>query len=241
MLFDHVTVEGNTTTSNYPWGGGVLFYDSTATMLHLGVYNNTTDTGTGGQHIGTGLMAYGGTTDITNAIFAGNSSYESSGASTGYASAIFSYSGNAMSLTNATFTGNETNATYVYGQAVTAYSSATITAVNTDFSDNIVDKKSTTIYGDAFACVSGTVYASYTNTYGETKSEGTYSCSIKNMSNMMSEDPQYTDTSDADPANWDLTLGSKSLLIDAGDPAIYDADKSTSDVGAYGGPEGASW
>ncbi|MFT5681623.1 MAG: hypothetical protein ACI8RZ_002529 [Myxococcota bacterium] len=240
VLFDNVTVEGNSITANYPWGGGLALYQSTTMLLNLSVLNNTTDTGTGGQHIGTGLMAYGGTTHITNAIFAGNFSNDSSGTSTDYGSAIFSYSSNVLTLENATFTGNETNAAYVYGQAVTIYS-ATATAVNVDASNNIVDKSVGTLYGDAFGCSGGTLSISYSNLYGETKSTGTSACDSTTMTNMLSVDPLYTDTSAPNPANWDLTLSSTSPLIDAGAPAILDADKTVSDIGAYGGPDGDSW
>jgi hypothetical protein len=54
-------------------------------------------------------------------------------------------------------------------------------------------------------------------------------------------DPLYTDVTGSDPTDWDLTLQSTSPLIDAGDPTILDADGSTSDIGAYGGPLGGSW
>ena len=54
-------------------------------------------------------------------------------------------------------------------------------------------------------------------------------------------DPSYTDVSATDPADWDLSLASGSAAVDAGDPAVQDADGSTSDLGAYGGPGGADW
>ena len=55
-------------------------------------------------------------------------------------------------------------------------------------------------------------------------------------------DPVYVDVTDKkDPMNWDLQLDTTSPLIDAGDPKILDPDKSTSDIGAYGGPGAADW
>jgi hypothetical protein len=50
-------------------------------------------------------------------------------------------------------------------------------------------------------------------------------------------DPGYADTSSDAPTDWDLSLAAGSAYIDAGDPEISDADGSTSDIGAYGGPE----
>ena len=55
---------------------------------------------------------------------------------------------------------------------------------------------------------------------------------------MISEDPGFVGTSGA-PDGWDLTLGSGSAAVDAADPSESDADGSGSDMGAYGGPEGA--
>ena len=53
-------------------------------------------------------------------------------------------------------------------------------------------------------------------------------------------DPDYTNVS-GDAWDWDLHLSSSSPLLDAGDPAIQDADGGRSDMGAYGGQEGSSW
>jgi len=52
----------------------------------------------------------------------------------------------------------------------------------------------------------------------------------------ISTDPLFLDTSDPDPAAWDLHLQTTSPLVDAGDPTLSDPDGSTSDIGAYGGP-----
>ena len=36
-------------------------------------------------------------------------------------------------------------------------------------------------------------------------------------------------------------MSSGSPLVDVGDPALTDADGSASDIGAFGGPDGANW
>ncbi|MFT5583446.1 MAG: hypothetical protein ACI9VR_001024 [Cognaticolwellia sp.] len=54
-------------------------------------------------------------------------------------------------------------------------------------------------------------------------------------------EPGFVDVSSSDPTDWDLTLASGSGLIDKGDPAVLDADGSTSDIGAHGGPLSESW
>ncbi|MCP4919603.1 MAG: hypothetical protein GY913_22095 [Proteobacteria bacterium] len=56
----------------------------------------------------------------------------------------------------------------------------------------------------------------------------------------LSEDPLYTNVT-GDATDWDLQLQSSSAAIDAGDPSILNDDGSTSDIGAYGGPDGTTW
>lgn len=51
-------------------------------------------------------------------------------------------------------------------------------------------------------------------------------------------DPRYTYVTADDAAEWDLRLAADSPHLDAGDPALLDADGSRSDIGAEGG---AGW
>jgi len=57
----------------------------------------------------------------------------------------------------------------------------------------------------------------------------------------ISLEPLFTDTSPADPLEWDLHLDETSPLVDAGDPSITDPDGGTSDIGAFGGPGAEGW
>ena len=57
----------------------------------------------------------------------------------------------------------------------------------------------------------------------------------------ISENPGYVAYSGSSATGWDLRTRVSSDVRDAGDPAILDADGSASDIGAYGGPGGASW
>ncbi len=57
----------------------------------------------------------------------------------------------------------------------------------------------------------------------------------------LAEDPGFIAyAEDARVSAWDLHLDTGSVLIDAGSTALYDADGSTSDMGAYGGAGGDS-
>ncbi len=53
----------------------------------------------------------------------------------------------------------------------------------------------------------------------------------------LSVDPEFLDTSDPDPQQWDLHLATGSPLIGVGDPAVFNPDGSQSDMGLYGGPD----
>jgi hypothetical protein len=57
----------------------------------------------------------------------------------------------------------------------------------------------------------------------------------------ISVDPMFLDISSPDALDWDLHLDFNSTLIDAGDPTVLDPDGSPSDIGAFGGPNAASW
>ncbi|MCB9745529.1 MAG: hypothetical protein H6740_23320, partial [Alphaproteobacteria bacterium] len=57
----------------------------------------------------------------------------------------------------------------------------------------------------------------------------------------LSVSPDYVDVSSEDPLQWDLSLGARSALIDAGSIVLQDPDGSRSDIGAHGGPGAASW
>ena len=121
---------------------------------------------------------------------------------------------------------------------------ATVSLVNVDYSGN-------TVTADSYSMASGfgiadpsdsSITWSYSNLadLGDTPFGPDLTDPTGSDGNI-SVDPDYTDTSSTDPADWDLTLASGSSLIDAGDPSLSDADGSTSDIGAYGGPAGEDW
>ncbi len=55
------------------------------------------------------------------------------------------------------------------------------------------------------------------------------------------QEPGFVDVAAADATAWDLSLAPGSALVDAGDPALVDADGTRSDIGAYGGAGGDGW
>jgi hypothetical protein len=121
-------------------------------------------------------------------------------------------------VVNTNVVGNEAYGTYEYGAIYYndyAYTSSYAGTLNWDYSNYYANVPSTSeLYWSG----------------GTTRvPNGTYT----------TVDPSYTDVSSSTATDWDLSLGSSSSLIDAGDPTLLDSDGSTSDVGAFGGPNAA--
>jgi hypothetical protein len=127
-------------------------------------------------------------------------------------------------LSQSTFVGND-EVTFSYARV---HNSIVVGAANCD---NIGEPADT-----GFVSSPGVEYSDGPDFSGSCAlelSEGTGNVAVAPL--FVSYDPA------ADPSLWDLTLRSTSPLRDAGDPAIFDADGTRSDMGAYGGPYGASW
>ena len=93
------------------------------------------------------------------------------------------------------------------------------------------------IYGDATAAGGSDIY--YNDAYANSGGEyvGSFT-SQTGLSGNIEVDPELKDyTIDGDETNDDLHLELVSPLVDAGHPAIFDVDGTTSDIGAYGGPD----
>ena len=154
--------------------------------------------------------------------------------------------GGVLALTNADISSNTWDGfdrLYSYG----GYASyqGEVAFVNVNLVDNITD---TTPLSSAFyssrSNASGLAGFSmdHTNVHGNTTAETTWVDGPDNpgdtsvFSGNVSVDPLYSDA-----AAGDFSLSATSPVIDLGDPTIFDADGSTSDIGAHGGPLGASW
>jgi hypothetical protein len=197
------------------YGGGAWFYYNDGEMDNVSVSGNWSDDTN--NVYGGGMYTGGNSIVATNMIIAGNTfSYDSSStysSSYGYGVAWYLTSEDEWELTNASITGNSgTFANTVYGTVYQYYYNTNTTLLNVDVSNNTLS--GSTVYGSAWYCSSS-------------------SCSTYSTA--------YTDVTSTDATAWDLTLGSSSGLIDVGDTAILDADGTTSDIGAHGGPGAANW
>jgi predicted outer membrane repeat protein len=102
------------------------------------------------------------------------------------------------------------------------------------------------VYGDSTAADSGDFYynAMWSNTGSGSSGSSDYGGELSDPAGTdgnLTDDPDLVAyTLDGDESDDDLHLGTGSVAIDVGHPAIVDPDGSPSDLGAYGGPD-ALW
>ncbi len=194
------------------------------------------------------MGGWGGDWELTNFIVAGNKATLSSD---GYCYGMF--------MADSRVDGKLTNGDIVYNDLGTTrymYSGVIIGGYESDIditNVNVVgNEASGTSYGYGSVYYSGydedESYApdfnwEYSNHYDNGSASYDFSCDNSDCEpdDTYNEDPSYTSVSSSNPMSWGLTLNTRSDMIDAGDPSILDADGTTSDVGAYGGPGGDDW
>jgi hypothetical protein len=197
--------------------------------------------------MGGGVYAYyNSSIDITNGIVANNgatSTYMTGYSYGSYGGGLAMNGQTDLVLTNVDVTGNwlssDTDA-YGGGMYLSYYLDVTIT--NANVVDNTVTASSTGTGGAVAAYASYYLYSfdvTYSDFYDNSSDEFYNVSSPVGSNGNIAKDPQYTDTTAADGADWDLALQSSSPCIDAGDSSISDVDGTRSDMGAYGGPSGA--
>ncbi len=169
---------------------------------------------------GGGLMLHTttGVTEVFNNLFCANEGKEGAGVFIFFAEPV---------LTNNTFFDNEGTHTL---------RPSTVRVFDGVFRNNIISNN--TGYGVRIVNVD---LWSYNNVFGNSLG-GYYTTDLSGSDNNIAQNPLFTTAStDGDCTNDDLTLGSGSPSIDAGNPAsaFDDVDGTTNDQGAYGGPGGA--
>ena len=192
---------------------------------------------------------YGTNTELQNVILAGNEVAYASAYTSYHHGWLYGYYGTEMFLENVDIAYNITDtATYMYSGVFHAAYASDYDVVNTNVVGNEAygSYEYGAIYYNDYAYTSGyagTLNWDYSNHYANVPSTSDlyWSGGTTRVPNgtYTTVDPIYTDVSSTDPSDWDLTLGSASTLIDAGDTSILDTDGSTSDVGAHGGPNSA--
>jgi len=183
-----------------------------------------------------GVMAYYATMQLTNAIIASNS-VEPGDSGVEVWSGVLGATGGTLEITNATIYGNLVDAGSGTANAgIMRDTDGGTSLLNVTISGNTID-------GDSVLATISESDASfsYCNFYDYEEPGFTYGGDPTSTTGMLQVDPGFTDTSMADPWDWDLTLGPKSPLIDMGDPTMTDADGTLADIGAYGGLGSGGW
>ena len=237
ILRDLILRENATTveTSATFYGGGIALRSSSATLERIHFLDNVSTYYGGGLYVsqsnnaelrnllfagneslyGGGLVLYYSDTTLENALFLDN---------TGSFGAAIMLQGNAPSITQATLHGNQGNGIYVY-DSTPRISNSTISNSTGHGIEN--DGGSPDVHFSNF----------WNNAGGIATGMDTPSAEMDNLF----VDPRFQSVASLDWSAWDLTLRPDSLLLGAADPALENPDGSPGDIGAYGGPRGASW
>ena len=190
-------------------------------------------------------LSSAGSMDISNTLITDNTIGTTQGASGNQGYGLFYIYNSDVTLTNSDVTNNTWDGfDYLYG--VLGYRSylGNLTVLNSNVVGNVDTE------GVAYA---GLLYSPYANTDGYGEFSWSYSNHYDNwdtwsygydwydggsdgdftsFEGVITDDPLYTDA-----ANGDYTLATGSPAIDAGTTELLDTDGTTSDIGAYGGPD----
>ena len=179
---------------------------------------------------------------FNNLILAGN---QVGMGSTGVHTGLFYGNRGSVTVLNSVVHDNFVRANQAFGGVFYSESNS-LSVVNTVLSSNQlgIDVYNSSFPGAAIGYTAGGDLAiSYSTFWGNSSSSGEgfwaagASRDIVGEANNNTLTPSYIDVSGEDPSTWDFSLEAGSELIDAGDPSIEDPDGSTSDIGAFGGPQ----
>ena len=235
-------IQGLRSTGNTADAGstahGVGLYFGSYTTLEASQVEVLGNSSTGGAWVlGAGVTFISrSTVALSNSIVAGNT-----GEALITSGAAHISNSSSPTFENVVVHGNSVEASYASyasGVGITGTSSASF--INVAITGNTASGS-----GDrsdsAGLWVAGSLSLSYSDLYGNDDADIYGMTDPTGTDGNISVDPGFTDVSSADPLAWDLTLGSSSALMDAGDPSLSDPDGSTSDIGAYGGAGAADW
>ncbi|MBX2797594.1 MAG: putative metal-binding motif-containing protein [Myxococcales bacterium] len=189
------------------------------------------------------LLAYG-ELSVRNAIVAGNLVGDADTSRVSGGGLFVASWGGTLTLAHLDVVGNVTTATEASGGGMTLQAdSGALDVQHTNVSHNELIGSGELSGAGVFVDDATALSWSYNNLFANAGAAPISGLSYEpaGVDGNLVVDPGHTDISSADAALWDLTLLSDSDLVDAGDPAQLDADKTAADVGAYGGAGGDGW
>lgn len=263
MSGDGLVVSGNSVTiagSGEAWGGGLNVQESSVlTIDDLSVARNTVSVADGSAYGGgicvqdiaelylsrawVGENAAEGTTSIGGGIYAversivtidggivlGNSA-AGADASGAYGGGLNADQEAIVTLTSVVVAGNDATASddaagggFWLGDVTLALNGVVVYA-NTAAADSAT--------GGAISREDGDQTVGYCDVFGNS-AEAFNNVDALDSTNL-TVDPEFADTTSANPAEWDVHLAATSPLVDMGDTAEVDPDGTRADMGAYG-------
>ena len=241
---DGVSVTESSADATIGVAAAMSIYASTGTLRHLDVRENVARAHAIPASAGV-LNLYPATVTVENFVVAGNTVDSAAWTTLGV------IAGYRTTLVNGDIVGNASTG-FLPASAV-FYSEGSIAGTNLNIVDNTVVDSGYGTYcsGAEIENSSGggtTLDLTNTNLHGNVSSRWpgvprttSSNCTFPALTGtaLLDVDPLYIDVTAPSPQDWDLHLQAGSPAIDAGLTSIVDVDASVSDLGAYGGPNGA--
>jgi len=202
------------------YGGGMSAVSgATPWLYNVRIVDNTAGEGGGG------VAAWGGSPGLRSVIIAGNRAL-----GTGEGGGLNLNASSIPTLEHVAVVGNEAG-----GDGGGFFTRASFPALY----DTTVTHNTATGNGGGFYLDGGGPSLATSNTWGNTPDDYHNMTDPTVVAGNLSEDPDFLDTSPADPRDWDLHLSPTSLLVDAGSET--DPDGLDGDIGPYGGEWADDW
>jgi hypothetical protein len=247
-ITDNVGHTSGATFAN-SYGGGFYSFETTIDAVHLDIRGNQLTGSDAGY--GAAISAEWSPVTVTASVLAGNTLDVDGDAYGGVVQTLWDdrgfYEGRPegadVVLSNVDIAHNTVEGATIYGGVFHQTWDAALRLHNTTIAHNSATAATELLGAVLYAEEEAEeVELAYVNLWSNATATADWTGELGDLSpaGLLELDPGYTDTSSASAADWDLHPSAGAATIDAGDPAVLDADGTASDLGAYGGPLG-SW
>ncbi len=245
-LHDNQLTSSRSASGNSAAGGALAMIGVGGDFQYIDLRSNTVTADD--EAFGGGLFVADadGALNLTNAVLAGNILTSNNGYAMGGGVALANGAGGAMVVTNVTIHGNSiTAATEARGAGLAADITGldALSVVNTAIGASVA--AGTPVEGEAVfvSDPSALTTWSYNAVLDIVEDVSFYGIAdpTDDENGNITGNAFYADDTSEDPADWDFSYNNRSVLKNAGVPAISDADESRSDIGSLGGPGSDGW
>ena len=223
---DGLSVHGNSSSGTQATGAAL--YANNADLTHVSVVDNSTNV----------------TDTLAGTVYLQNSDLVASIVASNVCTVTSTLAGCGVrlsttgTLSNVAVVGNSASGDTVQGTGVYLDGVGSFELVNTIVAHQRVSATTTNVGDALYVTVSSTNVDVHHSDFWDNGSSAYEGLTPDTGDHNLFVDPQFVDVSGDTGLDWNLTLDTGSPLIDAGDTGLTDPDGSTSDIGAYGGPDG---